>query len=108
MPADRKSSAISGCVSPSPSNPRTSSRRLSAPVRTRRSASRSSCSSVKNEHSLAREPPGDQILGDLTDLLPRPLQADVRHELACRHQLGEPPQTDRRRLVAELREEIEA
>src|SRR5262247_4866633 len=97
-----------GPVSPSASSPRTTSRRLSEPVRTRRSASPSPCSSVKNEHSLAREPPGHQVLSDLADLLPRPLQADVRHELTRRHQLGEPPQTDRCGLIAELGEEIEA
>src|SRR5512132_1879329 len=107
MPAARPSSAISGPASPRPSNPRTSVRRLSEPARARRSASRSPCS-IKNEDGLALEPPGDQILGDLADLLPRPLQTDVRHELARRHQLGEPPQTDRRGLVAELGEEIEA
>src|SRR5262245_55791403 len=107
MRADRSSSAISGPVRPTASNPRTSSRRLSTSAWTSWRASRSP-DSVKNEHGLALEPPGQQILGDLADLLPRPLQADVRHELTGRHQLGEPPQTDRRGLVAELGEGIEA
>src|SRR4029453_2834407 len=108
MPAARQTSAISGPGSPRPSNPRTSVRRLSEPVRTRWSASRSPGSSVKNEHSLAREAPGHQVLSDLADLLPPPLQAYVGDELARPHQLGEPPQTDRRGLGAELGEEIEA
>src|SRR5262245_62966283 len=80
MRADRSSSAISGPVRPTASNPRTSSRRLSTSAWTSWRASRSP-DSVKNEHGLALEPPGQQILGDLADLLPRPLQADVRHEL---------------------------
>src|SRR5262245_45286778 len=107
MPADPSSSAISGPVSPSASNPRMSSRRLRRPAGTSWSASRRP-DSVKNEHSLARKPPGHQILGDLADLLPRPPQAGVRHDLTRRHQLGEPPQTDRCGLIAELGEEIEA
>src|SRR4030095_6370917 len=97
-----------GPAGPRRSKPPTSSRRLSEPVRTRWSASPSPCSSVKNEHGLARKPPGHQVLSDLADLLPRTLQADMRHELTRRHELGEPLETDRCRLVAELGEEIEA
>src|SRR3989454_9358134 len=64
--------------------------------------------SVQDEHGLAREPPGHQVLGHLTDLLPRPLQADVRCQLSGGHELGEPTEADRCGPTAEFREDIEA
>src|SRR5881409_2720041 len=51
--------------------------------------------SVQSEHGLARKPPGHQVLCHLADLLPRSLQADVRRELPCGHEIGEPPQNSR-------------
>src|SRR5213593_754616 len=64
--------------------------------------------SVQSEHGLARKPPGHQVLRYLADLLPRSLQADVRRELPCGHEIGEPPEADRCRLAPEFREEVEA
>ena len=64
--------------------------------------------SVEDEHGLAREPPGHQILGDLADLRPRALDADVRRELTRGHEIGEPAQADGGRLAPEFREQIEA
>ena len=46
--------------------------------------------SPEGEHGLAREAPGHQVLRDLGDLRPRPLEADVGRELPRRHELGEP------------------
>src|SRR5438128_7794866 len=64
--------------------------------------------SVQSEHGLARKPPGHQVLRHPANLLPRSLQADVRRELPCGHEIGEPPQADRRRLAPEFREDVEA
>src|SRR5262245_16586393 len=64
--------------------------------------------SVDGEHGLARKPAGYQILRHLPDLLPRALQADMGRELTGGDELRETTQTDGRRLVAELGEEIEA
>src|SRR5438309_86137 len=57
---------------------------------------------------LPGEAPGYQVLGDLADLPPRPLYADVGRELPLRDQIGEPAEAHRRRLDPELREKVEA
>ena len=44
--------------------------------------------SREREHALAREAPGHQVLRDLGDLSPRPLQGDMWDELPRRHQVG--------------------
>jgi len=62
--------------------------------------------SVHDEHGLAGKPAGHQILRDLPDLFPRPLEADVRRELAGGDQIGETTQTNGRGLADEFREEI--
>src|SRR5215469_643682 len=64
--------------------------------------------SVHREHGLAGKPPGHQVLRHLSDLLPRPLQADVRRELAGRDQVGEPSEAHGRGLADELGKQIEA
>src|SRR5687767_15810706 len=65
-------------------------------------------SSVDRQHGLARKAAVDQVLRDLTDLLPGALDADVRRELSSGDELSEPPQPDRGGLEAQLLEEIEA
>src|SRR2546428_3812555 len=64
--------------------------------------------SVHREHGLAWITPGYEILRDLRDLLPRPLHADVRRELAGGDEVREPSQPEARRLLAQLDEQIEA
>src|SRR5437899_2804736 len=64
--------------------------------------------SVKREHRLSRVAPSHQILRDLGDLLPRPLEADVRRELARGHEIGQALQPDRGGLAPELGEDVEA
>src|SRR5438128_6083487 len=64
--------------------------------------------SVKREHRLSRVAPSHQILRDLGDLLPRPLEADVRRELARGHEIGQALQPDRGGLTPELGEDVEA
>src|SRR5436309_779644 len=64
--------------------------------------------SVERQHGLGGEAPGYQVLGDLADLPPRPLHADVGRELPLRDQIGEPAEAHRRRLDPKLREKVEA
>src|SRR5260370_625801 len=65
----------------------------------RRRRSAPPAGSVQREHRLAREAPGHEVLRDLTDLLPGPLEAHVGYELPRRHELGEPPEAHRRALA---------
>src|SRR5260370_1362468 len=74
----------------------------------RRRRSAPPAGSVQREHRLAREAPGHEVLRDLTDLLPGPLEAHVGYELPRRHELGEPPEAHRRGLRRELGEDVEA
>src|SRR4029450_4848899 len=69
------------------------------------SRSRRGIGSAEREHRLARVLTGDQVGGDVGDLAPRLLHADVRRELARSHQVGEPAQPDRGRLRGPLGEE---